>query len=70
MRLDRRRIDQYGRYLAYVYVGDAMLNEELVRAGLARVSTYSGDSAPIERRLLRAQDEARQAGRGIWSRED
>ena len=32
------RLDDYGRYLAFVWDGDKMLNEELVRAGLARSS--------------------------------
>ncbi len=35
LRFDKRRLDQYDRYLAYVFVDDKMLNEELVRAGLA-----------------------------------
>jgi micrococcal nuclease len=67
LELDKRRIDRYGRSLAYVYVGDRLLNEELVRAGLARVSVYPGDSATIERRLRAAEAEARKAERGIWS---
>ncbi len=65
--LDKRRIDQYGRYLAYIYVGDRMLNEELVRTGLARVSDYPGDSQSIARQLRKAEEEAREARRGIWS---
>jgi micrococcal nuclease len=68
LRFDRRRVDQYGRWLAYVYVDDAMLNEELVRRGLASVSVYPGDSASIERQLRKAEDEAKKNGRGIWSR--
>ena len=68
LELDKRRIDRYGRSLAYVYVGDRLLNEELVRAGLARVSVYPGDSATIERRLRAAEAEAREAERGIWSK--
>jgi micrococcal nuclease len=70
LRLDDRRVDQYGRYLAYVYVGEQMLNEELVRAGLARVSIYPGDSESMARRLRRAEEEARAAARGIWSGDD
>jgi len=67
LRLDRRRVDRFERFLAYVYVNDKMLNEELVRAGLARVSTFPGDSPKIERQLRDAEHEARAAGRGIWS---
>ena len=36
LRFDKRRLDRYDRYLAYVFVADKMLNEELLRAGLAR----------------------------------
>ena len=67
LRFDRRRIDQYDRFLAYVYVGDQMLNEELVRAGLARVRIYPGDSASIGRRLRRAEEQAKKERRRIWS---
>ena len=67
LRFDRRRVDQYNRFLAYVYVNDRMLNEELARAGLAKVKVYPGDSSAIGRRLAQAEKEARQAARGIWS---
>lgn len=67
LEFDKRRIDRYGRCLAYVYVGNLHLNEELVAAGLARVHTYPGDSMTINRQLLKAQDEARRRHLGIWS---
>jgi micrococcal nuclease len=67
LQFDKRQIDQYGRCLAYVYVDDRMLNEELVRAGLARVSTYPGDSATMARRFRAAEREAREQARGMWS---
>lgn len=66
LQLDKRRVDRYGRFLAYVYVGDEHLAEQLIAAGLARVHTYPGDSMTVNRQLLRAQDEARNAQRGIW----
>ena len=67
LRFDRRRQDRFGRWLAYVYVGDQMLNEELVRAGLAKVKVYRGDSTVLGRRLELAEEVARKAKRGIWS---
>ncbi|WP_425615050.1 thermonuclease family protein [Anatilimnocola sp. NA78] len=70
LELDKRRVDRYGRFLAYVYVGNRLLNEELVVAGLARVHTYPGDSMTINRQLLRAQDEAKRERRGIWQEQD
>jgi micrococcal nuclease len=66
LELDKRRLDRYGRSLAYVYVGNACLNEELVAAGLARVHTYPGDSMTMNRQLFRAQDEAKRRELGIW----
>ena len=33
---DREQTDRFGRHLAYVWVGERMLNEELLRAGLGR----------------------------------
>ena len=67
LQFDEQRRDQYGRFLAYVYVGDWMLNEELVRAGLAEAKFYRGDAARYGDVLDAAEREARQAGRGIWS---
>jgi micrococcal nuclease len=67
LQFDKRRIDRYGRYLGYVFVEEKMLNEELVRAGLARVSIYPGDSEAMARRLRAAAQDARENGRGIWS---
>jgi micrococcal nuclease len=61
------RKDRHGRFLAFVWSGDAMLNEELVRAGLAHARLGYRYSGTMKRRLANAQDEARRAGRGIWS---
>jgi micrococcal nuclease len=62
------RKDRYDRFLAFVWDGDVMLNEELVRAGLADVHTEWNYSPAMKRRLLDAQAEARKANRGIWSK--
>jgi micrococcal nuclease len=67
LEFDRQRLDRYGRFLAYVWVGDRMLNEELIRAGLARAELQYHYSSSMKRRFRRAEDEARSAGRGIWS---
>ncbi|MFH1913566.1 MAG: thermonuclease family protein [Pseudomonadota bacterium] len=66
LEFDVERRDRYGRLLAYVFVGERMLNEELLRAGLALVlpirpnTTHAG-------RLARAEAEAREAGQGFWA---
>lgn len=64
---DRRRTDSYDRYLAYVFVDERLLNEELVRSGLAVVKTFPGDSESVARRLRAAEKEARENARGVWS---
>src|SRR3982751_4965657 len=61
------RKDRYDRFLAFVWDGDVMLNEELVRAGLAHARRDYRYSQTMKRRFTQAQDEARRAGRGIWS---
>ncbi|MHB9033997.1 MAG: thermonuclease family protein [Anaerolineae bacterium] len=57
--------DQYGRLLRYVYVGDTLINAELVRLGVARAKAYPPDTT-LQNELFAAQDEARAARRGIW----
>lgn len=65
---DRERVDRYGRLLAYVWIGDRMLNEELLRAGFARARLSFHYSAANKRRFQEAEAIARGAGRGIWAR--
>jgi len=67
LQFDRERVDQYGRTLAYAWVGDKLLNEEIIRAGLARAEMQYHYSQAMKKRFREAQDEARQAKRGIWS---
>jgi len=59
--------DQYGRILAYAWVGERMLNEELIRDGLARARLAYPYSAAMKERFQRAEKEAKFARRGIWS---
>lgn len=61
------RKDRYDRFLAFAWNGEVMLNEELIRAGLARARRDYRYSEAMKRRFTQAQDEAQRAGRGIWS---
>jgi micrococcal nuclease len=61
------RVDDYGRFLAFVWHGDRLLNEELVRVGLARAQLQWRYSTAMKRRFRTAEVEARRAQRGIWS---
>ncbi len=65
--MDVEERDRYGRLLAYVYVGETMVNEELLREGFARVLTVPPNVRHVER-FLDAEREARDASRGLWSR--
>ena len=73
IRLDCDRFDKYGRNLAFIYLGESdnadavFLNEELVRAGLAKAIMTFNYSMSIKRRLYKAQKEAIENRRGIWS---
>jgi micrococcal nuclease len=61
------RKDRFDRFLAFVWDGDVMLNEELLRAGLAEARLGFRYSGAMKSRFAEAQEEARRARRGIWS---
>jgi micrococcal nuclease len=65
LEFDVEREDQYGRLLAYVYLGGGMFNEVLVEEGLAQAYPYEPNTR-YEGRFAAAQEEARTAGIGIW----
>ena len=58
--------DQYDRLLAYVYRDKLFVNEEMVRRGFATVATFPPNVRHVPE-FLRAQRDARVAGRGLWS---
>jgi endonuclease YncB( thermonuclease family) len=65
---DVSETDRYGRLLRYVYVGDTMVNAELVRQVYAQVYTYPPD-VKYSKRFLDLQRQAREAKRGCWASE-
>ena len=62
----RSRRGQHGRLLAYVFVGDTLVNEALLRQGHAHLSPPV--AGKYRERLCQAEEEARAAGVGIWKR--
>jgi micrococcal nuclease len=62
---DDERRDQYGRLLAYVYLGDEFVNAELVRRGFARTLTIPPNTRHADR-FARLAAAAGAAGRGLW----
>jgi micrococcal nuclease len=69
LELDGEPQDQYDRWLRFIWHDGRMLNEELVRAGLARAKLGYNYSQAKKDRLRAAQREAQRAQRGIWSSE-
>ncbi len=65
LEFDEEKTDRYGRALAYVFLGDELYNETLVREGLAEVTTFP-PNVKYEDRFLDAQSEAQAAGVGLW----
>lgn len=57
--------DKYGRLLRYVWLGDTMINEALVKDGYAQVSTYPPD-VKYKDRFVAAQQDAQKNDAGLW----
>ena len=58
--------DKYGRLLRYVYVGDVLVNETLVREGYAHARSYPPDTTRQET-LRAAEVLARTENIGLWA---
>ena len=69
LEFDGEPLDRYGRLLAFVWHDGRLLNEELVRRGLARAKLSYAFSDALKNRLRSAQEEAKASHRGIWGRE-
>lgn len=64
------RFDKYGRLLAYVYAGDTLVQEQLLKEGLARVAyVYPPNTRHLDR-FEKAQQSAKDKKIGIWSLEN
>lgn len=63
---DVSETDRYGRLLRYVWVGNLLVNVELVRLGYAQVVTVPPD-VKYHQILLLAQREAQAYQRGLWA---
>ena len=59
------RRDDYGRLLAYAYLGRRFVNAELVRRGLARTLAIPPNTR-YRARFERLELAAARAGRGLW----
>lgn len=59
--------DKYQRNLAYIYVDGQMLNEILVREGLAKVTYVYPPNTRYLDKLELAQSQAKEEAIGVWS---
>jgi len=59
--------DQYGRILAYIYVGDKFVNLEMIKSGNAVLLTYPPNVAHVEE-FKAAQKQAKEKNIGIWDK--
>ena len=64
---DGTQIDRYDRTLALVWLGDRLLNEQLIREGLGRAQLQYKYSREMKDRFQSAENLAKREKRGIWS---
>lgn len=65
---DRRRQDKHGRVLAYVFLPDGqMVNEMMIRQGYAFLKPDELNRRYLDE-LRQAEAVARETGRGLWAR--
>lgn len=62
---DKSERDRYGRLLRYVYLGDRLINAQLVREGLAHTLAMPPDLA-MAAKLGQLETKAKQQKLGIW----
>lgn len=66
LELDVRPLDQFRRTLAYVWLGDTLVNEAMVKAGWAVQFTLPPNVKYVER-IRAAENDARDHKRGLWA---
>lgn len=69
LEFDVETFDQYGRTLAYVWVGGEMVNLTMLKEGFANAFTVP-PNVKYEEQFRQAEREAREAERGLWAGSD
>ncbi len=65
LEFDKNKEDKYGRWLAYVYVGDKIAAEELLKEGLAIIYFFP-ENKKYSERFASIQLKAMEDERGLW----
>lgn len=60
-------VDRYGRTLAYVYVEDVLINEEIIRRGFGHAYVKYPFDPKMMDRFRDAERDAREHKRGLWA---
>jgi len=66
LEFDVQTQDRYGRLLAYIWLGNTLINREIVKNGYAVIETIQ-PNVKYQDSILAVQQEARDACRGLWA---
>ena len=66
LEFDKDKKDKYDRTLAYVYLGDILINAKLLEMGYARVLTKYPFAEEFKSQFLKLQEKAKSSKLGIW----
>ncbi len=66
LEFDKEKKDRYDRYLAYVFYQDKLVNEKILRAGLATKYMYS--DLKYKKRIIESENYGKQQEIGLWQR--
>lgn len=64
---NREEKDRYGRYLAYVYLEEVLINKNLIENGFAKEYTY-GKPYSMQREFRSTEKEAKDSKKGLWGK--
>lgn len=59
-------VDKYGRLLRYVFDGDTLINDKLVRDGFAKATTYLPNKK-YQDKFKESENLARENKLGLWA---
>ena len=65
LKYDKDKYDQYGRTLAYVYLGKTMFNKTLLKKGYAR-AVYYAPNGKYRKAFNKLQATAKKKKKGFW----